>query len=133
MFDGWLYLLIDGHLYNLPKIIFMEMISFSLNVETIRLNCRLQLGHDPLQKSATQRLVDWFGRECMAVSKLWPTTHPNKQTTRLLTYVTKPCVKPHQLSDQAGFRNILLWECEWQHRMGSMLLGNQAAAGFSNK
>jgi hypothetical protein len=43
----------------------------------------------------------------------------NKQTTLLLTYVRKPCVKPHQLSDQDS--GTLLWECEW-HRMGSMLL-----------
>ncbi len=125
MFDGWLYLLIDGHLYNLPKIMFMEMISFSLNVDH-QAQLPVTIWPRPIAKICNPK-AGWliWSRVHGSVQTLAdrPPKQTNKQTTLLPTYVTKPCVKPHQLSDQDS--GTLLWESvndtEW---MGSMLLGN---------
>jgi len=78
MFDGWLYLLIDGHLYNLPKIIFMEMISFSLNVDH-QAQLPVTIGPRPIAKICDPK-AGWLIWSRVHGSVQTLADHPPKQT-----------------------------------------------------
>jgi hypothetical protein len=123
MFDGWLYLLIDGHLYNLPKIMFMEMISFSLNVDH-QAQLPVTIWPRPIAKICNPK-AGWLIWSRVHGSVQTLADRPPKQTNNTASNLCDKALCQTSPAQWSGFRNLAVRESvndtEW---MGSMLLGN---------
>lgn len=104
MFDGWLYLLIDGHLYNLPKIIFMEMISFSLNVDH-QAQLWVTIGPRPIARICDPK-AGWLIWSRVDGSVQTLADRPLKQTNNTASNLCDKALCQTSRAQWSGFRNL---------------------------